>query len=184
MDHERIVASIVALLFLIIAIHEARRFRFLALYFVFERRQCDLTNALLATRIKRLQERRRRGALARRRRVALVYPTLQGWFEEMYRNPVIFPLWKNDFRVSKKTFDYICQLVGPYLSRQNTRLRKAIPFNKCVGIALWRLGTGNSYRTTGIMFGQGNSAVIKICEDFMGTLIRHKNEFIKFPEDT
>ena len=60
MDHERVVASIVALLFLIIAICKAQRFRFLALYFVFERRQRDLTNALLATRIKRLQERRRR----------------------------------------------------------------------------------------------------------------------------
>ena len=60
------VASIVALLFLIIAIHKAQRFRFLALSLVF---------ALLMTRIvvvevklnkviKRLQEhRRRRGAL-------------------------------------------------------------------------------------------------------------------------
>ena len=85
---------------------------------------------------------------------------------------------------SKETFDYICQLVGPYLSRQNTRFRKAIPVNKRIGIAMWRLGTGNSYRTTGITFGQGKSTVIKICEDFMETLIRHKNEFIKFPEDT
>ena len=54
MDRERVVASIVALLFLSIAIRKAQRFRFLTLYLVF---------ALLATRIKRLQERRRRGAL-------------------------------------------------------------------------------------------------------------------------
>ena len=98
MDRERVVASIVALLFLIVAIRKAQRFRFLALYLVFERRQRDLANALLTTRIKRLQEqRRRRGALARRRRVAWVYPRPQGWFEEMYRNPVMFSLWKNDF---------------------------------------------------------------------------------------
>ena len=70
--------------------------------------------------------------------MAWVYPRPQGWFEEMYRNPVMFSLWKNDFRVSKETFDYICQLVGPYLSRQNTRLRKAIPLNKRVSIALWK----------------------------------------------
>ena len=115
-----------ALLFLIVAIRKAHRFRFLALYLVFERRHCDLTNALLTTRIKILQKRRRRrGALARRRRVAWVYPRPQGWFEEMYENPVMFSLWKNDFRVSKETFDYICQLVGPYLSRQNTRFRKS-----------------------------------------------------------
>ena len=56
MDPEHVVASIVALLFLIIAIRKAQRFRFLALYLVFEKRQRDLTNALLTTRIKRLQE--------------------------------------------------------------------------------------------------------------------------------
>ena len=77
MDRAHVVASIVALLFLIIAIRKAQRFRFLALYLVFERRQRDLTDALLTTRIKRLQE-RRRGALARRRRVAWVYPRPQG----------------------------------------------------------------------------------------------------------
>lgn len=124
MDRECVVASIVALLLLIIAIRKAQRFRFLALYFVFERRQRDLTNSLLVAKVKRLQERRRRrGALARRRRVVWVYPRPQGWFEEMYRNPVMFSLWKNDFRVSKETFDYICQLVGPYLSRRNTCLK-------------------------------------------------------------
>ena len=64
MDRERVVASIVSLLFLIVAIRKAQRFRFLALCLVSERRQCDLTNALLTTRIKRLQkQRRRRGAL-------------------------------------------------------------------------------------------------------------------------
>ena len=55
MDRERVVASIVALLSLIVAIRKAQRFRFLALYLVFERRQCDLTNALLTTRIKRFK---------------------------------------------------------------------------------------------------------------------------------
>ena len=62
-----------------------------------------------------------------------------------------------DFRVSKDTFGYICQLVGPELSRQNTRLRRAIPLAKHVDIVLWRLGTRNSYRTTGITCGQGKS---------------------------
>ena len=90
MDCERVVASIVALLFVIIAIRKAQRLRFVALYLVFESRQCDLTNALLTTRIKRVQERRRRGALARRKWVAWVYPRPQTWFEEMYGNPVMF----------------------------------------------------------------------------------------------
>ena len=52
MVHEVVVASIVALSFLIVSIHKAQGFRFLSLYLVFERRQCDLTNALLAPRIR------------------------------------------------------------------------------------------------------------------------------------
>ena len=55
--------------------------------------------------------------------------------------------------------------------------------NKCVAIALWRMGTGNSYRTTRITFGQGKSTVIKICGNFMEALICHKDNFIRFPDD-
>ncbi|KAK2556154.1 hypothetical protein P5673_021736, partial [Acropora cervicornis] len=47
-----------------------------------------------------------------------------------------------------------------------------------------RLGTGNLFRTTRIMFGEGKSTVIKMCVYFMETLILHKNEFVKFLEDT
>ena len=36
-------------------------------------------------------------------------------------------------------FEYICQLVGPALQRQNTRMRDAIPVRKRVGASLWRL---------------------------------------------
>ena len=183
MEPQRVISLIVALLFLIIAIRKAQRLRFLALYFLHKRRHRHIIHALLVTKIKRLQHRQRK-ASARRRRVVWSYPRPQGWFEEMYRNPGMSTLWKNHFRFSKDTFDYICQLVGPELSRQNTRLRRAIPLAKRVGMALRRLGTGNSYRTTEITFGQGRSTVIKICENFMEALIRRKNEFIRFPEDT
>ena len=152
MDSERSLFMIVAILLVIIAIRKAQRFRFIALnmYFLRKRRQHDLISAPLARRIRRI-----RHTYVRRRRAAWVYPRPQGWFEEMYENPVFSTLWKNDFRVTKETFDYICQLVGPDLSRQNTRFRKAVALNKRVAIALGRMGTGNSYRTTGITFGQG-----------------------------
>ena len=79
------------LLTLVVSIRKVERFRFLALFLAFERRKCDLTNALLTTRIKRLQERRRRrGPLARRRRVAWLYPRPQGWFEGIHRIPSCF----------------------------------------------------------------------------------------------
>ena len=63
MDRERVVSSIVAPLFLFIAIRKGQRFRFLTLYFVF---------ALLATRIKKLQLR------AKKKERSFVYPRPQG----------------------------------------------------------------------------------------------------------
>ena len=81
MEPQRIISLIVALLSLIIAIRKAQRLRFLALYFLYERR---------------LQHRQRK-ALARRRCVVWSYPRPQGWFEEMYRNPDMSMLWKNHF---------------------------------------------------------------------------------------
>ena len=180
MEPQRVISLIVALLSLIIAIRKTQRLRFLALCFLYERRHRHIAHALLVTKIEGLQHRQRK-ASARRRCVVWSYPRPQGWFEEMYRNPDMSTLWKNHFRVSKDTFGYICQLVGPELSRQNTCLRGAIPLAKHVGIALWRLETRNWYRTTGITFGQGKSTVIKICENFMEALIRRKNKFIQFP---
>ena len=73
MEPQRVISLIVALLFLIIAIRKAQRLRFLALYFLYERRHRHITHALLVTKIKRLQHRQRK-ASARRRRVVWSYP--------------------------------------------------------------------------------------------------------------
>ena len=108
MDSERVALKIVAFLLVITAIRKAQRFRFsvLNMYFLLKRRRHDLITALLTRKI-----RRQRQASARRRRAVWVYPKPQGWFEEIYQNPVLSASWKNDFRVSKETFDYIWQLI-------------------------------------------------------------------------
>ena len=85
--------------------------------------------------------------------------------------------------MTRDTFDYICQLIEGDLQKEDTRLRKAVPVYKRVAVALWRLGSGNSYRTTGITFGLGKSTVIKICNKFTCAIIRRKDVFIKFPVD-
>ena len=90
-------------------------------------------------------------------------------------------LWKRHFRVSRGTFDYFCGIVSLDIQRQNTRFRQAIPVQKRVAIALWRLGLGNSYRSTAITFGIGKSSAIKICHSFSEAINRRKNDFISLP---
>ena len=136
-----------------------------------------VTGSLITHRRRTLRE---RGAL---RRQVWVYPRPQEWFEEIYRNRNLEALWKKHFRVTRDTFDYICQLIEGDLQKEDTRLRKAVPVYKRVAVVLWRLGSGNSYRTTGITFGLGKSTVIKICNKFTCAIIRRKDVFIKFPVD-
>lgn len=110
-----------------------------------------------------------------------VYPQLQLWLEEMLNNRALNSLWKRHFKVSRGTFDYICGMVSLDIQRQNTCFRQAIPVQKRVAIALWRLGTGNSYRSTAITFGIGKSSAIKICHSFSEAMNRRENDFISLP---
>ena len=52
MEPQLVISLIVALLFLIIAIRKAQRLRFLAVYFLYERRHRHITLALLVTKIE------------------------------------------------------------------------------------------------------------------------------------
>ena len=74
--------------------------------------------------------RSRRLATRRKPRSAWVFPRPQNWFEELLTNRAVDFWWKENFRVSRVTFDRICYLVGPALERQNTRFREAIPVTK------------------------------------------------------
>ena len=139
--HARVLVCVVCLVILLII---QRRRRITGLLLV--RQACgDLTLPFPVRRLRVLRERNHVRPIRR----AWFYPRPQGWFEEMFSNPNLAQLWKNDFRMSKETFEYICQLVGQEISREDTRLRKAIPVHKRVAIALWRFGTRNSFRTKG-----------------------------------
>ena len=74
----------------------------------------------------------------------------QLWFEttwETRENDVTKELWKKEFRMRVETFQYLVDLIGVNLQRLDTRFRKAIKVEKRLAIVIWRLSTGNSYRS-------------------------------------
>ena len=89
--------------------------------------------------------------------------------------------WKEHFRLSRQTFLKICDLVRPELSRQDTRLRSAIPLEKRVAVALYRLATGDSFGTSALTFGLPKSTANIIKRDFCKVIRRKAAQFIKFP---
>ena len=69
----------------------------------------------------------------------------------------------------------------PFLQKQETIFRRVIPGEKRVAIGIWRLGTGNSYRTIAKTFGVGKSTAVTISYDFCSALVRIFDRFISFP---
>ena len=55
---------------------------------------------------------RRRRLVARQPRRAWVFPRPQNWFQRLLNDRVLDHWWKENFRVSRGTFEFICQLVG------------------------------------------------------------------------
>ena len=119
----------------------------LAFYFLVLDKQTQesrLQQLLLLQHLKRSRRKRLillQIALRKTRRVrpAWSWPRNQFWFETLLNGNFVEEWWKENFRISRRTFEYILQLVGPDLAKKDTRLRECIPINKRVAVALWRL---------------------------------------------
>ena len=92
------------------------------------------------------------------------------WFDKMWQkmsNNSYQKYWKTDFRMTGKTFEKLVNLVSPNLSKEDTKFRKSIPVQKRVAIALWRLSTGNSFRTIAKTLAVGKSTAVSITKVFV-----------------
>ena len=48
----------------------------------------------------------------------------------------------------ERAFEKLVNLLRASLEKQDTHFRRAIPVKRCVSFALWRLASGNYFRTT------------------------------------
>ena len=71
-------------------------------------------------------------------------------------------LWLENFRLSRGTFEFVCQNISANLLRQDTRFRKAVSVEKRVAICLWHLATGEDFRSLAWRFGVGKSTACEI----------------------
>ena len=68
------------------------------------------------------------------------------------------------------------------MAKRDTRLRAVIPVEKCVATGYWRLGTGESYRSTSVTFGVGKSTALNIVHDFVQALFQVREDFVSVIE--
>ena len=117
----------------------------------------------------------------RRERMIWVKERSSRWWDEIATN-FTQEEWLSNFRVSKATFNYLCDELRPLLYRVDTVMRKALAVEKRVAITLWFLATGGDYRTIGHLFGVAKSTVCvvakEVCESIV-TVLRPK--YIEIP---
>ena len=122
-----------------------------------------------------------RGFRDRNRHRAGAWPRPQNWFRVLLVNRDMDPLWKIHFHVTRPTFNALYDLVRRNLQKQHTRMRSPVSVQAGVPAALWRLATGDSFKSCGLQFGIGMSTAITICSEFELSLLRLKDQFVKFP---
>ncbi|KAD4386138.1 hypothetical protein R6Q59_009376 [Mikania micrantha] len=66
------------------------------------------------------------------------------------------------FRMSKATFNMICDSLDSVVTKKDTMLRMAIPVRQRVAVCIYRLATGDPLRTVSNLFGLGISTCHKL----------------------
>ena len=69
------------------------------------------------------------------------------------------------------------------MEKRDTTVCRAISSQKRVAIALWRLSTGNSFRSTAAVFGVGKSSAVQITKEFCVIMSQSARRYIKMPNN-
>ncbi|XP_019191878.1 PREDICTED: putative nuclease HARBI1 [Ipomoea nil] len=107
------------------------------------------------------------------------------WWEQC--NGPDFPEeeFKKAFRMSKATFDMICEELESVVTKKDTMLRQAIPVRQRVAVCIWRLATGEPLREVSKRFGLGISTchklVLEVSTAIRGVLMP---KFLQWPDDS
>ncbi|GLT45050.1 hypothetical protein SLA2020_189140 [Shorea laevis] len=92
--------------------------------------------------------------------------------------------FRRAFRMSKATFNMICEELEPAVMKKNTMLREAIPVRQRVAVCIWRLATGEPLRLVSKRFGLGISTchklVLEVCSAIRSVLMP---KFLQWPDE-
>ncbi|WCJ29415.1 hypothetical protein M5689_011054 [Euphorbia peplus] len=97
------------------------------------------------------------------------------WWDECNRPDYPDEEFKQSFRMSKATFELICDELHSFIAKEDTTLRNAIPVKQRVAVCIWRLATGEPLRLVSKRFGLGISTchklVLEVCSAIRNVLM-------------
>ena len=92
--------------------------------------------------------------------------------------------WRENLRMTKDTFEKVCNEVKPYITRQVTRFRQPVSVEARVAITIWKLSTNIEFRTIATLFGLGRSTVGEIVLDVCEVIAVHlMPKYVRVPQN-
>ena len=106
-------------------------------------------------------------ALARRQRGPRMWckPRSTKWWKGVTTALYGDRWWKENLRMTRDTFEIVCNELRPHIERQVTRFRQPVSMEARVAVTIWRLGTNIEHRTIAALFGLRGSTVCEIVPD-------------------
>lgn len=91
--------------------------------------------------------------------------------------------WLENFRISRCTFQFLCDKLRSSIERQNTQFHRALCLEHRVAINFWCLATCCEYCTIAHLFGVARCTVCVIVHDTCKAIIDVlKTMYIRFPQ--
>ncbi|XP_022750070.1 protein ALP1-like [Durio zibethinus] len=108
----------------------------------------------------------------------------KAWWDDCNRPDYPEGEFKKAFRMSKSTFELICEELNSVIVKEDTTLRNAIPVKQRVAVCIWRLATGEPLRLVSKRFGLGISTchklVLEVCSAIRNVLMP---KYLQWPDE-
>ena len=111
------------------------------------------------------------------------------WWSNFQSRITLLEEWKENFRMSKQTFDVLCHQLRPFISKKFTQMRAPVSVEAQVAVTLYFLSDGGRMRKTANAFGLASctvSSIVKrvtqaISEELSGTYLKlpHSEEEVR-----
>lgn len=108
----------------------------------------------------------------------------KAWWDECNKPEFPEEEFRKAFRMSRATFDMICDELNSVVAKEDTMLRAAIPVRQRVAVCIWRLATGEPLRLVSKKFGLGISTchklVLEVCSAIRTVLMP---KYLQWPDE-
>ena len=107
----------------------------------------------------------------------------RSWWDNFVSNVVPSEEWKENFRMSRRTFYALCEQLGPYIERQAARMREPVEVDRQVALTLYYLADEGRMRKTANSFRLSRSSVSIIVRRVCRTISKQLGpQLIRLPE--